>query len=172
AHGHHFSLKELTDALQVYVDNYNRWDSSQGSNHWCKKVGGAQTRLPAHVVNEYCRADRAFEPCPSEWESKLPRTQEVPRLWDSTQSKYIKGSWFIPPSAEDGLGLTYAFLRYTEHLESESAPGYGFFVWMAEKEELCRADLKALQSLWKTRTQQLKLLQSQLLSGVNQCVLA
>ena len=64
------------------------------TDHWCKVVGGAQKGLPAHVVNEYCRGDRPFDPCPQEWESKLPRTREMD-VYDSTQSKWVKGSWFI-----------------------------------------------------------------------------
>ncbi len=111
AHGKHFSLQELTDALQVYVDNAEKWNYNQrAENQWCKVVGGAQKKLPAHVVNEYCRGDRPFEPCPQEWESKLSRTKEMD-VWDSTQSKTVKGSWFIAPSSKDGLGLNFAFYR-------------------------------------------------------------
>ena len=79
AYGNHFSLKGLTGALQTYVDNVEKvWNYDQRAvDHWCKVVGGEQKLLPAHVVNEYCRPDRAFEPCPSEWKSKLPRTREV-----------------------------------------------------------------------------------------------
>ncbi|MBS0351566.1 MAG: hypothetical protein JSR33_10365, partial [Proteobacteria bacterium] len=110
AHGKYFSLQGLTGALQTYVDNAAKWDYDQrAEDQWCKKVGGEQKLLPAHVVNEYCRADRPFEPCPSEWESKLTRTRKVPEIWDSTQSKHVNGSWFIPPSSKDGLGLSYAF---------------------------------------------------------------
>ncbi|MBS0349965.1 MAG: hypothetical protein JSR33_02060, partial [Proteobacteria bacterium] len=157
AHGKHFSLKELTDALQVYEDNASKWNYDQRAiDHWCKKVGGAQMRLPAHVVNEYCRADRAFGPCPSEWESKLPRTQEVLDTWDGTQSKYVKGSWFISPCAKDGLGLTYAFLRYTSWGGAYTSRLFCGVV------ECAHVDLNALQSLWKTRTEQLELLVHQL----------
>ena len=119
AYGKHFSLQGLTDALQVYVDKYMSGLMSDAIDHWCKVVGGEQKSLPAHVVNEYCRADRPFEPCPSEWESKLPRTLSL-RVWDSIQSKNVEGSWFIPPSSKDGLGLTYAFYRY------KLAAGLGF----------------------------------------------
>jgi serine/threonine protein kinase len=156
AHGNHFSLKELTDALQVYANAEKVWQYDQrATDHWCKVVGGAQTRLPAHVVNEYCREDRPFEPCPQEWESKLPRTREVPLIWNSMQLNYTKGSWFIPFNAKNGLGLTYAFSRY--NWEFDRGPmGATMSVGCGE------ADLKALQSLWKTRTQQLELLASQL----------
>ena len=112
AYGKHFSLQGLTGALQTYVDNAEKWNYDQrAEDQWCKKVGGEQKLLPAHVVNEYCRADRPFEPCPSEWESKLPRSVAL-SVWDSTQSKRVDGAWFIPPSSKDGLGLNYAFLRY------------------------------------------------------------
>ncbi|MBS0350381.1 MAG: hypothetical protein JSR33_04185 [Proteobacteria bacterium] len=167
-HGHHFSLQELTEALQVYVDNYASWNSSQRNDHWCKKVGGTQTRLPAHVVNEYCREDRAFAPCPSEWESKLPRTREIPKIWDSTQSKYIKGSWYIPPTAKDNLGLNFALTRYSEHEPSVARDGLVQHRYAKWDGCAARDDLKALQSLWKTRTQQLELLKSQLLSVSSQ----
>ncbi|MBS0351103.1 MAG: protein kinase [Proteobacteria bacterium] len=165
AHGKHFSLKELTDALQVYVDNAEKWNYDQrAEDQWCQKVGGAQTRLPVHVVNEYCRADRPFEPCPSEWEAKLTRTREVPYIWDSTQSKYVKGSWFISVSSKSVLGQTYAFLRYNGVCARTAVRRRGVR-WFGNR---AAADLKALQSLWKTRTQQLELLRSQLLSVSSQ----
>ncbi len=165
AHGKHFNLQELTDALQVYVDNAAKWNYDQrAETQWCK-VGVAQNKLPAQVVNEYCRGDRPFEPCPQEWESKLSRTREID-VWDSTQSKYVKGSWFIAPSSKDGLGLNFAFCRYSYGGPPRACvlagPLHRSLLWRA------LADLKALQSLWKTRTQQLELLKSQLLSVVSQ----
>ena len=45
-----------------------------------------------------------------EWESKLPRTRKL-EVYDSTQSKWVKGSWFVAPSSKDGLGLNFAFYR-------------------------------------------------------------
>jgi serine/threonine protein kinase len=164
AHGKHFNLQGLTGALQTYVDNAEKWDYDQrAEDQWCKKVGGEQKLLPVHVVNEYCRADRPFEPCPLEWESKLPRVRAL-KVWDSTQSKTVDGSWFIPPSSKDGLGLNYAFLRY--HWGGVGVEGsVGGAGWVCAGGP---ADLKALQSLWKTRTEQLELLRSQLLSVSSQ----
>jgi hypothetical protein len=158
-HGKYFSLNGLIDALQKYVDNAERvWKYDQRAvDHWSKIVGGEQKLLPAHIVNEYCRGDRPFEPCPQEWESELPRTREIPEIWDSTQSKYIKGSWFMPCSSKDALGVSYAFLRYNRCGEVYGA------VWVRESEP----DLKALQSLWETRTKQLELLKYKLLSSAS-----
>ncbi len=157
-HGKHFSLQPLIGALQVYADNADKvWHyDHRATNHWCKVVGGEQKLLPVHVVNEYCRGDRPFEPCPPEWESKLPRTREVPKIFDSTQSKNVKGSWFTPISSKDRLGLTYAFLRFKwEPCWSARLAG--------PDPRALPADIKALQSLWKTRMQQLELLRSDLL---------
>ncbi len=162
AYGKHFNLQGLTGALQTYVDNAAKWNYDQRAvDQWCKKVGGEQKLLPVHIVNEYCRADRPFEPCPQEWESKLSRTREMD-VWDSTQSKTVKGSWFVAPSSKDGLGLNFAFCRYNYGDACDCRGVWGGGVagsW---------ADLKALQSLWETRTQQLELLRSQLLSVTNQ----
>ena len=68
-HGKHFNLEGLEDALQTYVDNAAEvWKYDQRAKyHWCKVVGGEQKLLPAHIVNEYCRPDRPFEPCPLKW---------------------------------------------------------------------------------------------------------
>jgi hypothetical protein len=164
AHEKHFSLQPLTGALQTYVDNAEKvWKYDQrATDHWCKVVGGAQKALPAHVVNEYCRSDRPFEPCPQEWESRLPRTREM-NVYDSTQSKTVKGSWYVAPSSKGGLGLNFAFCRYNfgaVFVVVESGAG--------GREWAVLSDLKALQSLWKTRTQQLESLKSQLLSVTNQ----
>jgi hypothetical protein len=163
AHGKHFNLQGLITALQTYVDNIEKvWNYGRRAiDHWCQVVGGEQKLLPAHVVNEYCRSDRPFEPCPSEWEAKLPRTREL-EIWDSTHSKYVKGSWFIPFSSKEGLGLTYAFYRYKRDA------GRAWELAAAGGGTVAYSDLKALQSLWKTRTQQLELLRSQLLSVSSQ----
>jgi hypothetical protein len=152
-YGKHFDLQPLIRVLKTYVDNAQKvWHYDQrATDYWCKVVGGAQKLLPAHVVNEYCQGDRPFEPCPQEWEMKLPRTREMD-VWDSRQSKYIRGSWFVAPSPKDGLGLNFAFYRYNYGSREWGAAG-----WMG-----VAADLKALQSLWDTRTRQLKLLKSKL----------
>jgi serine/threonine protein kinase len=160
AHGKHFSLESLTGALRTYVDNAETvWKYDQrAADHWCKKVGEEQKLLPAHVVNEYCRADRSFKPCPSpsRWKAKLPRTREL-EVYDSSHAKWVKGSWFVAPSSNDGLGVNFAFYRY-------SLPAGGCAAKTPRGLLAVAGDLKALQSLWKTRTQQRELLRSQLLS--------
>ena len=162
-YGHHFSFTDLINALQTYVDNVTTvWKFGQpAKDHWCTVVGKAQKLLPAHVVNEYTRPDRHFEPCPTEWKSLLPRTRDI-ELWDSTQSKYVKSTWFIDRSSSEGPGKTYAFLRYNS-LPSAWGTGCGITRSLCVGKWLVQTDLQALQALWKTRTEQLQQLKSELL---------
>jgi serine/threonine protein kinase len=148
AHGKHFSFQPLIGALQVYVDNAEKvWKYDQrASDHWCKVVGGAQRGVPAHVVNEYCREDRSFDPCPAFTEEKLPRIRT---------SQYFPGSgdWFTVKYNDKLCGDSFAFVRGGRgRLMGGGMEGAGGLT----------RDLNALQSLSKARTQQLELLASQL----------
>jgi len=156
AHGKHFDLQPLLDALKTYVDNVAKWNYDQRAvDQWCKKVGGAQKLLPAHVVNEYCRSDRPFDPCPSEWTSPVLRTREVEVY---INSKWVKGSWFTPPTYSEALGMSFAFCRAGDAVGAASAlrPRGLCWLWGAVLGG-AGADLKSLQALWNARTLQLKL---------------
>jgi ankyrin repeat protein len=63
-HAEHATWKNLTDALQVYIDNYKPWTAEQRKKHWVEQVGGAQFKLPIHVLQEYNNPDRPFDPTP------------------------------------------------------------------------------------------------------------
>ena len=77
-YGVHVNWQNLIDALKTYIDNHGKWTTSaQYANHWIHQVGGAQLLLPAHVIHEYCRPDRSFEPCPTFMEDTLPRTTKL-----------------------------------------------------------------------------------------------
>jgi hypothetical protein len=142
-HGKHFDLQLLLDALKTFVDNYQPWNTEQSTEYWSKKVGGAQKLLPAHVVNEYCRPDRSFNPCPSEWTSLLPRTRAV-EVYGS--SKWVKGEWFTSSNSSEALGSSFAFSRAAGQNSSGKRSGGA----------LAAHDLNSLQSLWTARTEQLK----------------
>ena len=173
AYGKHFTLTGLANALQFYVDNalihrngYWRLNWS-AETYWSQGVGQEQKLLPAHVVNEYCRLDRTFNPCPMEWKSELPRTRET----EST-------SWFTPLASGVELGSAYAFYRdNAKQVVHRQAPEWPYNKYSINTSEpACAtkgviADLKALQSLWEVRTQQLKLLKSQFLSTPTQSAL-
>lgn len=73
----HFDMTPLKEAYQQYIDGYSDW--SAANNHAAMKtawfrVGLIQRDLPVHVLNEYCRTDRAFFPLPTFAENLLPRT--------------------------------------------------------------------------------------------------
>jgi hypothetical protein len=78
-HGKHFDFSQLLGAYEAYEKNYADWCKTKNwkamGTHWCKQVGGAQFLLPAHVVNEYCRPDRAFYPLPDFRQEGLPRVR-------------------------------------------------------------------------------------------------
>jgi hypothetical protein len=163
-HGKHFDLQPLLDALKTYVDNAAKWNYDQRAvEQWCKKMGGAQKLLPAHVVNEYCRSDRSFAPCPSEWTSPLPRTRTV-AVYDG--SKWVKGEWFTPLNSSDALGSSVAFCRESDGCRGRVGGG-GLSGWVEAGawlgvrgwwQQTDVANLKSLQALWHARTQQLKAL--------------
>jgi ankyrin repeat protein len=156
AHGKHFDLQPLLEALKTYVDNFDSWNWHQREEQWCKKVGGAQKLLPAHVVNEYCRRDRPFDPCPAEWASPLPRTRAVEVF---INFNWVEGSWFTPPTPSESLGVSFALRRAGKQCGRGVVYGAPADVGArsGRRDELkcVRADLKTLQALWTARTQQL-----------------
>ena len=64
-HGNKFDLKPLIDALITYKNEFELWSRHDCKRHWGDVVGEAQRQLPMHVVQEYCRTDRSFDPCPN-----------------------------------------------------------------------------------------------------------
>ena len=148
AYGKHFNLQGLTERYKpMWIILQKVWNYDQrATDHWCKEVGGEQKLLPAHIVNEYCRPDRSFEPCPAEWVTKLPRTQEVKR-WNPEESKYVKDSWFKSFSFVDKderhrlyfekRGFHCAFLRYNGTAPVSRGRGKGC------KQKGPRADLES-----------------------------
>ena len=91
------SWQPLITALEEYVENYDAWDSSQCTKHWCQQVGGAQLILPAHVINEYSHPNRpnGFKGCKwgSNDEGILPRTGVID--WKTVNNgEYILGRDF------------------------------------------------------------------------------
>ena len=87
---------------------------------------------------------------------------------------YTQLLWFIPISSKDCLGFNYAFLRNRN--ERWGFPMFGRVgqtdIWRWKDtivySNMASIDLKALQSLWKTRTQQLEVLKFRLLSKTSQ----
>jgi ankyrin repeat protein len=146
-HGKHFSLTPLTQALDTYIKNFNAWSWEKREEHWCKIVGGAQRLLPVHVVNEYCRPDRAFNPTPSFTETSLPRTRTL-------VVNKADDEWFSVVYRNGKIGDSFAAWRG----ETSRSAG-GRYVYTGCWTTII-ADRVGLQKLSAIRTQQLESLWS------------
>ena len=165
AHGKHFSLQPLIDALQKYVDNAEEvWKYGyQATDHWCKKVGGAQRLLPVHVVNEYCHPTRLFYPCSEFKEDVLLRSRSY-KLWDYFESKYVDRDWFTFQYDGGKVGDSFAYARGASVLVE--AVGKNVSTALQGWAVVAR-DRQSIQTLSKIRIQQLELLSSQLSSAAS-----
>ncbi|KGP63193.1 hypothetical protein EP47_06870 [Legionella norrlandica] len=106
----HFDFAPLKTALQKSIDVYeelygtdNYWDAILEA--WMG-IGKAQRDIPAHVAQEYCRADRSFDPLPQFNEETLPRI-----LAFFNFNTRADDSWFPLKSAHFGLGFDIALTR-------------------------------------------------------------
>jgi hypothetical protein len=96
-YGASISWQNLIDALQKYIDLCDDSKWSEAATQWKIQVGGAQKLLPVHVVNEYCRPDRPFHPCPDFIkDTTLPRTR-----------KTYEGEWYTATYNNGKLGETF-----------------------------------------------------------------
>ncbi|MBS0351998.1 MAG: protein kinase [Proteobacteria bacterium] len=184
-HGKQFSLTSLIDALGEYLIKYNSSEWKELESYWAK-VGELQRLLPVHIVNEYCRSDRSFVPCPSFVEATLPRTRRIMYEHKNEEMGEIR-------LIERGEWYTYRFRNYTRsgffrnshggatatHIQITDSLGievlFSFlipFALLALPHVMTdapydldvRPDLIALQKLLKVRTEQINALKSQLQS--------
>ncbi len=144
----HFDLSALKTALNEYVQGYNNWARTSSwtamEAAWMK-VGLAQRDVPVHVINEYCRKDRSFDPCPGFTEDKLPREL----MFYNFASHQEDPLFPLVISASSGLGVDF-ILRRGEMLRAAGVRGVG---WARE----ARLDLAALSRLDEVRSADLKL---------------
>lgn len=152
-------LDKLDKALQTYITNFDAWYKASNwtamEQCWCKQVGGAQLLLPAHVINEYCRPDRPFEPCPSFTEKDLPRTRKI-----------REGEWFTASCMGGTLGDKFAVGRAWGVEPRGACDSMWDLVSEGYVSEVGFSDRRACASLCKVRTQQRDQLYSTL--GVDQ----
>jgi len=136
-HGMQVDWQNLIDALQNYITYYDKWDEQKCESFWCKQVGEAQLLLPAHVINEYCRSDRSFSPCPEFKESILPRT--------GISDWNFKGGY--------ALGRKFAWMRREWSVVLQCK--HGASPMMAElRPPECKLDLDAISVLFECRRSQ------------------
>ncbi len=142
------SWQNLLTALQTCIDLWeqSKWD--EGATAWNKQVGGTQRLLPAHVVNEYCRPDRTFEPRPD-----FNSTVTLPRTRNTDE-----GDWYTGTKYDGKLGESFAYVRAEPSVWA--VRGGTRSMWRAWV--VC--DLKACHALLDTRVQQRDQLFTQLLN--------
>ena len=99
-HGEQFDFSPLIAALQTYIDKFSGWNSEQRKQHWGNVVGGAQRQLPMHAVQEYCRTDRSFDPCPDFSKGARGREFKVRMYYGGTwhDNQVFKRSHWFPTS--------------------------------------------------------------------------
>jgi hypothetical protein len=144
-----FDLTPLIHALKTYAQNYDAWDYKKCKAHWCKVVGGLQRKLPAHVINEYCRPDRAFSHyngSPDFLDLTLPRVGGG--CGDGGNEEYGL-DWFLTEVYDNGkIAEAWAAARYSER-RVLACGGTINDTWVA-------MDATALDRLKNVRTQQIE----------------
>lgn len=137
----HFDFAPLIKAYDDYVKGYEKWSYDERVAAWMK-VGLAQRDVPAHVIDEYCRPDRSFDPVPDFNESDLPRNGTYYNWQAETDVRLFP----LVISSTEGLGVNFALYR--------GAPR----TWAAVEGggRAARLDLAAVSHLDKVRTEDLK----------------
>ena len=151
----HFNLEPLLAAMQDYVDQYNQRDRAANKDA-CMRVGLAQCDLPVHVVNEYCRPDRSFDPTPEFSEASLPRISTYYRMIRRVEAPLFP----LVVSATTGLGVDFALRR------TRWATALGVAAEGAANSQTLRdlvVDAAAVRHLDEVRTNDLKLSRQNLL---------
>ena len=102
-------MTPLQTALGYYIDGYDAWAAAHNYDAmkaaWMK-VGLAQRDLPVHVINEYCRPGRYFDPQLAFNEDQLPRN-----LTYYNFNTYSGVPLFpLVVSGSSGLGVDFALL--------------------------------------------------------------
>ena len=107
----HFDFSPLKTALNNYVQGYDEWvrtDNWDAMKAAWMLVGQAQRDLPVHVINEYCRPDRSFNPTPLFKENKLPRVVTFHNFGTGKDEALFP----LVVSDSSGLGVDFALIRW------------------------------------------------------------
>jgi serine/threonine protein kinase len=155
-HGQTFSLDPLISALQVYNDKYGGWTDEQRKKHWCEEVGQLQCQLPWNVVNEYCRPDRSFDPCPLFTEhTALPRGKGKENEWMTMELGYKLGENMAWARGSSSCCLYYFFLPVSDTSATMLAIDQDALAAMSQVRALQRKELsQKLKAKFATEQEQ------------------
>lgn len=143
----HFDFENtLIQELQTQVDSINapgakNWEAID--KQWREGVGGAQKRLPMHIVDEYC-SNEPFYPVPKF--TSQPKSSKQFYNWTTGKDE----NWF---SVDSKLSVDFAI--YKGPARARGAP-------LRARGRRGRADLDAMTALCEVRTLDLINLESQL----------
>lgn len=149
----HFDFENtLIKELQTQVDSINapgvkNWDAID--NQWREGVGGAQKRLPMHIVDEYC-SNEPFYPVPKF--TSQPKSSKQFYNWTTNKNE----DWF---SVDSKLGSEFAIYKGPG---TEAVCGVRAVVGRVDAVRRARHDLDAVKALCEVRTLDLINLKSQL----------
>lgn len=159
-HGDSVSWQNLIDALGEYSHLLEAPKLDKAVTDWVKKVNHAQAVLPVHVINEYCRPDRSFEPCP-DFNSTVPfpHTRNVDKgEWDTVGNRsWIHGWWADP--------IAYFRHNYPKAKSEKIDDVYVDFYSGGYLANAVETDLKAIKALLEIRVRQRDQLFSELSSA-------
>ncbi len=153
-HGKYFSFQPLIESLKKYVSNSTE-------NQWCKVVGKEQALLPAHAINEYCRNDQSFYPCPNFMEGHLIRTMQVGGI--SWHSSFGPSFGIFGHYTQGKCGDTFAF---TKGAYNVCIIAKGNILGIDFARSCAPYDLIAMEKLSEVRINQLEFLKSQVLRSL------
>ena len=151
-HSKHFDFTPLITALTRYVQGFNNGYHRDALIAAWMAVGMAQRDMPVHVVNEYCRPDRPFDPLPEFNEENLPRSVRFYNFNAGSEQSLFP----LAILGRSGLGVDFALYRTFDEargIPGESTPGMAEF------------DLAAVSRLDKIRTIDLTRLRENLEQG-------
>ncbi|WP_019215729.1 hypothetical protein [Legionella tunisiensis] len=145
----HFDFENtLIKELQTQVDSSNapgakNWEAID--KQWREGVGGAQKRLPMHIVDEYC-SNEPFYPVPKF--TSQPKSSKQFYNWTTGEDE----NWF---SVDSKLSVDFAIYKGESEFAEAPDPCVG-------SGPQCVADLGAMTALCKVRTNDFIDLKSQL----------
>ncbi|MDI9817936.1 MULTISPECIES: F-box protein [unclassified Legionella] len=146
----HFDFENtIIKELQTQVDSIRatedkNWDAIH--KQWREGVGGAQKKLPMHVVDEYC-SEEPFYPVPQF--TSQPTSLKQFYNWTTEKDE----AWF---DVDSKLGSEFAIYK-----------GRGLVTPRPNGLGLCVADLDAMKALYEVRTKDFIDLESQLEKGAS-----